>query len=181
MINILYILYIHAQTRHAFQLKIFHTNKSQKLKFHKKFHSIRITNVIIINYYLQHQNYLFFIFHQVYFIFLSPPKIEDKIQRKKVWFPRLPVNHCSLAPRQRIKDVTSFSCLLQPPRKGTKFRFVPRQERGRVKKGKKEKKMRDGEGLVNNTKRQLARKRRYFSGGARERHRVIRTKGVEEG
>lgn len=58
---------------------------------------------------------------------------------------------------------------------------MPRQERGRVKKGKKEKKMRDGEELVNNTKRQLARKRRYFSGGARERHRVIRTKGVEEG
>ena len=75
-------------------------------------------------------------------------------------------------------------------KRNTKFRFVPRQERGTVKKGRKERKKerKEDEGwgeLVNNTKRQVARKRRYFSGCTRAPQRPRSNKNergpVEEG
>lgn len=92
-------------------------------------------------------------------------KIEDKIQRRRYGRSH---DHCPPPSRQRrIKDVTSFSCLLLLPRKGTKFRFVSRQERGGVERKERKKRRWGMGGLVNNTKRQVARKRRYFSGCTR--------------
>lgn len=91
--------------------------------------------------------------------------------------------YCS--PGQRIKDVTSFSCLLQFPRQETKFRFVLRFQRENGEEGKK--KETTNARLVNNTKCQVARKRRYFSGGwwctrakAKWRGKRLKGKGTKE-